>query len=140
MRPALSLKNGRGESILVVDDVKEQREIATKILTMLGYSVAVKSNGEEALDYIKDHPADLVLLDMVMQKGMDGLDTYQKIHELRPEQKVIIISGYAETDRLKRALELGAGAYLKKPYLTETVACAVREELDKKPKERIVYN
>jgi signal transduction histidine kinase/ActR/RegA family two-component response regulator len=140
VRPALSLKNGRGESILVVDDVKEQREIATKILTMLGYSVAVKSNGEEALDYIKDHPADLVLLDMVMQKGMDGLDTYQKIHELRPEQKVIIISGYAETDRLKRALELGAGAYLKKPYLTETVACAVREELDKKPKERIVYN
>ncbi|MBN1904726.1 MAG: response regulator [Deltaproteobacteria bacterium] len=139
-RPALPLKNGNGESILVVDDVKEQRDIAKKILTMLGYSVAVKSNGEEALDYIKKHPADLVLLDMIMQKGMDGLDTFIKIHEIKPKQKVIIISGYSETDRLKKALELGAGAYLKKPYLTETVAYAVREELDKKSDERIVYN
>ncbi len=140
VRPALPLKNGNGESILVVDDVKEQRDIASTILTMLGYSVAVKSNGEEALDYIKEHPADLVLLDMIMPKGMDGLDTFRKIHAIKPEQKVLIISGYSETDRLKKALELGAGAYLKKPYLMETVAYAVREELDKKPKGRILYN
>jgi signal transduction histidine kinase/CheY-like chemotaxis protein len=139
-KSSISLRRGKGESILVVDDVKEQRDIASTILTMLGYSVEVKSNGEEALEYIKDHSADLVLLDMVMQKGMDGLDTYKKIHEINPEQKVIIISGYSETDRLKKALELGAGLYLKKPYLMETVAYAVREELDKKPKERIVYN
>lgn len=139
-RLSLPLKNGKGESILVVDDVKEQRDIATKILTMLGYSVAEKSNGEEAIDYIKEHPADLVLLDMIMPKGMDGLDTFKKIHEIKPKQKVLIISGYSETDRLKKALELGAGAYLKKPYLTETVAYAVREELDKKRDERIMYN
>jgi signal transduction histidine kinase/ActR/RegA family two-component response regulator len=139
-RPDFSLKTGRGESILVVDDVKEQRDIATKILTMLGYSVQVRSNGEEALDYIKKHPADLVLLDMIMPKGMDGLDTFRKIHEIKPEQKVLIISGYSETDRLKKALELGAGAYIKKPYLTETVAYAVREVLDKRPQGRIIYN
>jgi signal transduction histidine kinase/CheY-like chemotaxis protein len=139
-KPSSSLRRGKGESILVVDDVKEQRDIASNILTTLGYSVAVKSNGEEALEHIKNHPADLVLLDMIMQKGMDGLDTFQKIHEINPDQKVIIISGYSETDRLKKALELGAGLYLKKPYLMETVAYAVREELDKKPKERIVYN
>ncbi|GEM_PF-3048379 len=139
-RPSLPLKNGKGESILVVDDVKEQRDIAKKILTMLGYFVVVRSNGEEAIEYIKDHPADLVLLDMIMPKGMDGLDTFRKIHEIKPKQKVLIISGYSETDRLKKALELGAGAYLKKPYLMETVAYAVREELDKRPHERIVYN
>jgi signal transduction histidine kinase/ActR/RegA family two-component response regulator len=139
-RPSLPLISGKGESILVVDDVKEQRDIAEKILTMLGYSVAVKSNGEEAIDYIKDHPADLVLLDMIMPKGMDGLDTFRKIHEIKPHQKVLIISGYSETGRLKKALELGAGAYLKKPYITETIAYAVREELDKRPDKRIVYN
>ena len=139
-RPPVSLLPGKGESILVVDDVKEQRNIASSILSMLGYTVATKANGEEALEFIKNQPADLVILDMVMSAGMDGLDIYKKILELRPEQKVIIISGFSETDRIKAALELGAGTYIKKPYLMETIAYAVREALDKKLPKKNIYN
>ncbi|MBW1673882.1 MAG: PAS domain S-box protein [Deltaproteobacteria bacterium] len=78
---------GKGESILVVDDVEEQREIASQILKKLGYSVTSVSRGEEAVDYMKNNSADLLILDMIMDPGIDGLDTYKKILELHPGQK-----------------------------------------------------
>ena len=127
----IPLRNGKSESILIVDDVQDQREIAGEILSGLGYVVITKASGEDALEYIKHNNADLVLIDMIMH-GMDGLDTYRKVLELRPEQKAIIISGFSETERIKEALELGAGAYLKKPYTMEAIALAVRQELNKK--------
>ena len=67
---------------------------------------------------------------MIMEPGMDGLDTYRKILELRPGQKAIIASGYSETERVKEAQRLGAGTYLKKTYTVEAAA-AVRRELDR---------
>ena len=102
---------GKGESILVVDDVKEQREIASKILEKLGYSFTTVSSGEEAVDYLKDNSADLLILDMIMDPGIDGLETYKRILEFHPKQKALIISGFSETKRVKKAQKLGAGAY-----------------------------
>ncbi|MGB6010204.1 MAG: response regulator, partial [Desulfobacterales bacterium] len=122
---------GEGETILVVDDVETQREIATQMLTKLGYSVVSVSSGEEAVDYMKNHVADLVVLDMIMEPGMDGLDTYKKILEIHPNQKAIITSGYSETQRVKEAQRLGATSYVKKPYLLEKIGKVVRTELDK---------
>ena len=130
-QPPVSEYLGKGESILVVDDVEEQREIASTILSMLGYSVKTISSGEEAVEYIKKHPTDLVILDMIMFPGIDGLDTYREIIKMQPNQKAIIMSGYSETHRMKKAQELGAGVFIKKPYLKETVGLAVRAELDK---------
>jgi signal transduction histidine kinase/ActR/RegA family two-component response regulator len=133
IRPPLSVKEyrGRGESILVVDDVKEQREIAFRLLSELGYSVTTVPSGEKAVEYLKHRSVDLIILDMIMEPGMDGLTTYKKILELHPGQKAIIASGYSETDRVKKAQRLGAGAYLKKPYLMEKVGLAVRTALEK---------
>lgn len=122
---------GKGEHILVVDDSKEQREIAAEILMMLGYRVDTVSSGESAIEYMKGHSADLILLDMIMEQGIDGLETYERILELHPGQKVIIASGYSETDRVKQAQSLGAGRYIKKPYLIEDLAMAVMQELRK---------
>jgi PAS domain S-box-containing protein len=122
---------GKGESILVVDDVEEQREIASGILSKLGYSVTSVSSGEEAVDYLKDNSADLLVLDMIMDPGIDGFETYKRILELHPNQKAIIVSGFSETDRVKEAQRLGAGAYVKKPYLLEKIGMAVRDELDR---------
>jgi CheY-like chemotaxis protein len=122
---------GRGESILVVDDVKEQREIASKILSQLGYSVRSVSSGEEAIAYIKKNSADLLVLDMIMAPGMDGFETYKRILEYRPGQKAIIASGYSETERVKETQELGAGEYIKKPYTVEKIGLAVKSELEK---------
>ncbi len=122
---------GKGESILVVDDVEEQREIASGILKKLGYPVTSVSSGEEAVEYLKDNSADLLVLDMIMDPGIDGLDTYKRILESHPNQKALIVSGFSETDRVRETQRLGAGAYVKKPYLLEKVGLAVRTELDK---------
>jgi two-component system cell cycle sensor histidine kinase/response regulator CckA len=121
----------KGESVLVVDDVEEQREIALKMLEKLGYKVAVVSSGEEALEYMKNKKADLLLLDMIMDPGMDGLETYKRILKLHPGQKALIASGFSETERIREVQRLGAGAYIKKPYVLERIGLAVRAELEK---------
>jgi signal transduction histidine kinase/ActR/RegA family two-component response regulator len=121
---------GNGESILVVDDVKEQREIAAKMLTKLKYMVTTVSGGAEAVEYLKQNAVALVVLDMIMDPGMDGLDTYRKILEIHPHQRAIIVSGFSETERVIRVQELGAGAYVKKPYVLKKLGLAVRKELD----------
>jgi YesN/AraC family two-component response regulator len=69
---------------------------------------------------------------MIMDPGIDGFETYRRISEFKPKQKAIIVSGFAETERVKMAQSLGAGAYLKKPYLRERIGMAVRKELDRK--------
>ena len=132
-KPLLSIEDykGRGESILIVDDVKEQRQIASLILKELNYSATSVSSGEEAVEYIKGDRADLLVLDMIMDPGIDGLETYKKILDLHPKQKAIITSGFSETDRVEEAQRLGAGAYVKKPYTLEKLGLAVRAELDK---------
>ncbi len=122
---------GKGESILIVDDVKSQRELAAMMLKRLNYHVESVASGEEALSYLKSKKTDLVVLDMIMDPGIDGLDTYIAILEINPGQKAIIVSGFSETDRVRKAQELGAGAYVKKPYLFEKLGLAVKQELEK---------
>ena len=122
---------GKGEHILVVDDNEDQRQIASDILSMLGYKVDSVASGEDAVEYLKNNTADLLLLDMIMEQGIDGLETYQKIIEMHPGQKAVIASGYSETERVKQALSLGAGRYIRKPYLIEDLGLAVMLELRK---------
>jgi CheY-like chemotaxis protein len=128
---SLSQYVGKGESILIVDDVKEQRDLAAEMVTKLNYSVSSVASGEEAVMYLKGHPCDLLILDMIMDPGMDGLDTYKRVLEIFPKQKAIIVSGFSESDRVHAAQALGAGAYVKKPYFIEKLGLAVRNELDR---------
>ncbi len=119
-----------GESILVVDDVEEQRVMASDVFKTLGYSVHCVSNGEKAVEYMKHNSADLIVLDMIMEPGIDGLDTFKRIIKYHPRQKAIIVSGFSETNRVKEIQSLGAGQYIKKPYTTEQIAMAARTALD----------
>ena len=122
---------GRGERLLVVDDMADQRQIALEMLQSLGYKVTALSSGEEAVAYFKaGNAVDLVVLDMIMDPGIDGLETYKRIRAVNPGQKVIIASGYSESDRVREAQRLGAGAYVKKPYLLAKIGLAVRRALD----------
>jgi len=73
----------------------------------------------------------LLVLDMIMDPGMDGLDTYKDILKIHPGQKAIIASGFSETDRVKEVQRLGAGAYIKKPYTFEKIGLAVKTELER---------
>jgi CheY-like chemotaxis protein len=122
---------GRGESILVIDDIKEQREIASGMLEKLGYSVTTAAGGEEAVVYMQRYKADLLVLDMIMDPGIDGLETYRRILKIHPQQRTIIASGYSESALVKEAQKLGAGPYVKKPYLLEIIGRAVKAELNR---------
>ena len=128
---ALSFRNfmGNGETILIVDDLPEQRTIASNMLEALEYSVLSVASGEEAVEYLKNARVDLLILDMIMDPGMDGLETYKKILQIYPDQRAIIASGFSETDRVKEAQSLGVGAYIQKPFLLEEIGSAVQEEL-----------
>jgi PAS domain S-box-containing protein len=123
--------NGNGEKILVVDDIEEQRRIATLMLKKLGYDVNSVPGGEEAIVYMQNNAADLIVLDMIMDPGIDGLETYKQILQMNPDQKAIIASGFSETWRVKEAQRLGAGAYVKKPYTLKKIGQAVTAELGK---------
>ena len=123
---------GRGESILVVDDVASQRELARQMMETIGYAVETASGGEEAVELLAaGRRFDLVVLDMIMDPGIDGLETYRRIHRLRPEQRTIIVSGFSESDRVKEAQALGAGPYVRKPYRLERLGTVIREVLER---------
>ncbi len=130
--------NGNGriysgtESILVVDDITEQRDVAYELLSSVGYKVETVENGHKALEYLSKNSVDIIVLDMIMEKDFDGLDTYREILKLHPGQKAIIVSGFSATDRVREIQKLGAGPYIKKPFTLRTIGKAIREELDKK--------
>ncbi len=122
---------GRGETILVVDDEANQRDISCRMLEVLGYRPHAVDSGEAAVDYLKTHAADLVLLDMIMDPGLNGCDTYREIVRIQPNQKAVIVSGFAETEAVLEAQRLGAGPYLKKPVTLERLGRAVKKELER---------
>jgi two-component system, cell cycle sensor histidine kinase and response regulator CckA len=130
-KEAIERYMGNGESVLVIDDIAEQRDVASGLLTRMGYKVHVVSSGEEAVEYLKKKEADILVLDMIMEPGIDGLETYERVLKINPQQKAILVSGFSVTDRVKEAQKLGAGAYVKKPYIMEQIGMAIRDELNR---------
>jgi two-component system cell cycle sensor histidine kinase/response regulator CckA len=120
---------GSGESILIIDDEKLQRDLCTSYLKKLGYAVQSVSSGEAAIDYLLNNAVDLLIVDMIMAGGIDGFETYKQIIEIHPDQKAIIVSGFTESEHVKNAQALGAGAYLKKPYTLEKLGLVVKHEM-----------
>jgi len=122
---------GKGETLLVVDDLASQRKIAQTILKNLGYKVFSVADGIQALDFIMQTPVDLLILDMVMAPSISGLETYKRIKKIRPSQKAILASGHSESEDVLKALSIGAGAFVKKPYTILDMGIAVKEELNR---------
>lgn len=122
--------HGNGESVLVIDDLEDQRKIACAILEKLGYSANSAMSGEMALEYLKDHAADIILLDMIMDPGIGGLETYKRIIEIHPGQKAVIASGYSMSEDVIAAQQLGAGPSIKKPYTLVKPGQALKEGLN----------
>jgi CheY-like chemotaxis protein len=128
-RIPLEALSGDGEEILVVDDLESQREISCRMLEALNYRAVSMAGGEEALDYLKTREVDLLLIDMVMDPGISGLETYRRALEIHPGQKAVIVSGFSKTDQVVEMQKSGAGRYLKKPVLLEELGLAVKEAL-----------
>lgn len=121
---------GNGEYILVVDDEPHLRDIASQMLRSLGYKVDVAPSGNEAIQCVKDTKFDLIVLDMLMEPGINGRQTYEEILRLDPTQQAIIASGFSASDDVRAALQLGAGGFIKKPYSMDQLARAVKEALN----------
>ncbi len=121
---------GAGERILVVDDEEQQRDIAGQLLEALGYTALTAASGEEAVALIAEQPVDLVLLDMIMDPGINGRQCYQQMLSLRPELKAVIASGFSESEEVKKALVLGASSFIRKPYTMMQLGRVVRQALD----------
>lgn len=120
---------GDGETVLIVDDEVQQLEIASQILKALGYLVVTANSGEEALEYLKKNRVSLLLLDMIMEPGINGRKTFEKAITIQSDIKAIVVSGYSESDEVRKALEMGAGQLIRKPYSLNQIGRAVKEEL-----------
>ncbi len=118
------------EHILIVDDEPQLREIASLMLQNIGYQVDSVCSGELAIKFVKDNPVDLIVMDMLMEPGINGRQTYEEILKLYPDQKAIVASGFSESNDIKAALELGAGGFIKKPYSLAKLGQAVEEALN----------
>lgn len=123
---------GGNEKILVVDDDNIQRDVSTELLERLGYEVSSVESGEKAIEFLRENPQDLVVMDMIMPGGIDGAETFQRIRHFNPNQKAIFVSGFSESSRVQAAQKIGAGSFVMKPLTKNAIANAVRIELDRR--------
>jgi signal transduction histidine kinase/DNA-binding LacI/PurR family transcriptional regulator/ActR/RegA family two-component response regulator len=127
-----------GERILVVDDEPIQLRTCKRLLTRWGYQVDVTSSGRDACERFaliaknQYEPYHLVILDVQLSEGEDGLEIYERIRDRVPEQRAVLASGHAPTDRIEAALEQGI-PWLQKPYTAEALAEIVKTALDAEP-------
>jgi two-component system cell cycle sensor histidine kinase/response regulator CckA len=91
----------------------------------MDYQVETVSSGEEAVLFLKKQSADILLLDMLMPPGQNGRITYEQILQFQPQQKAVIASGYAKDDHVRETMEMGAGAFLPKPYTLVKLGAAI---------------
>jgi CheY-like chemotaxis protein len=114
----------------VADGVDIQRKLARKMLTALGFNPEAVSSGEEAVEHLKTHAADLLLLDMIMRPGKNGREAYEAVLAFKPGQKAVIASGMAEGEEVDKGRALGASRFLLRPYSVSDFANAVWQALN----------
>jgi DNA-binding NtrC family response regulator len=121
---------GGTETVLVVEDAEPIRELARRLLEVLGYTVLVAANAEEASSLEAAHPVlDVLVTDVVMPEG-NGPDLAVRLLERRPGLAVVYMSGYT----VEVLGELGAGIhFLQKPFTSETLGRTIREALEDRP-------
>jgi len=122
---------GHGESILLIDDEPEQNEIMGKLIGSLGYKTYSAASGEEGIAFLKGQPVDLILLDMIMGDGLNGRETYERILQVQPGQKAIIISGYSRNEDVQEAKNLGISHFLEKPVTLSKLSSAIKQSLSR---------
>jgi len=120
---------GNGEHILIIDDEPQIRDIASSMLQSLGYKVDSVGSGELAIEFIQHGPVDLLVIDMLMEPGINGQKTYEEIIKLHPDQKAIITSGFSLSKDVKLTLKQGAEKFINKPYTLEQLGLVVKEVL-----------
>ena len=114
------------EKILIVDDQFGIRILLNEVLQKEGYQTYQAANGVQALDIVKKHPPDLVLLDMKIP-GMDGIEILKRMKVIDPDIRVIIMTAYGELDMIQEAMDLGALTHFAKPFDIDDIRAAVQK-------------
>jgi PAS domain S-box-containing protein len=127
--PEAEPQHGSGESILIIDDQAEQNEILETSLSRLGYKTHSVTSGEEGIAYLRDNSVDLLLLDMLMGDGLNGRQTLEIIKQFTPNQRAIVISGYANREEIDRTRELGVSIFLEKPVTIARLCSSIQDSL-----------
>jgi CheY-like chemotaxis protein len=124
---------GGAETILLVEDDAAVREVGVAMLARLGYRVIPAADGHEALERMRSGPdaVDLLLTDVVMPR-MSGLELAQAARRIRPETKVLFVSGYFQ--QRTGATPMTPGMVVQKPFTSTLLANAVRLALDAPPR------
>jgi PAS domain S-box-containing protein len=122
---------GRGEKILIVDDQAEQNEILEQALTSFGYTTYSVTSGEAAINFLKSESVDLLVLDMKMGDGLSGRETFEIIAKNNPDQRAIVVSGFAESEDIKRTRELGVSIFMEKPVTLSKIKAAIEQSLSR---------
>lgn len=122
---------GGTETILLVDDESHIRDLGSRILSHFGYEVLTAPDGESALSTIRNRldSVDLYVVDLIMP-GMGGMRFVDELRKIRPEAKVLISSGHVVEDTMKRDIEDGKLAFVKKPWDVDEILQAVRNVLE----------
>ncbi|WP_026695974.1 response regulator [Peribacillus kribbensis] len=117
-----------GRRVLIVDDQFGIRILLNEVLQREGYETFQAANGPQALDIVKKHPPDLVLLDMKIP-GMDGIEILKRMKQIDKDIKIIIMTAYGELDMIQEARDLGALTHFAKPFDIDDIRKAVRENI-----------
>ncbi|MGI9538239.1 MAG: response regulator [Desulfocapsaceae bacterium] len=123
-------ENGGGETILLVDDETAQNQTMQEMLGSLGYKAFCATTSDQALGFLRSCRVDLVILDMLMEGDIDGVQLYRKILDINPEQKALVVSGYSESGQISKAKALGITTILEKPVTLPVVSRAIRHTLE----------
>lgn len=124
-----SLPQGN-ETILIVDDDAAVLRAHSRLVGKLGYNVERAPSGKDAIEFVRSQHADLIILDLLMPE-MDGMETFRAIKKINPDQRAIVLSGFAGPAMVSAIKSLGVGSYLVKPAQVSILARAIREELDR---------
>lgn len=114
--------------ILVVDDEPIARQSLSDILRLEGYSVTSVPNGQAAVEFVRTHVVDLMVVDLRMP-GMDGLEVIQVVNQISPDTEVILLTAYGSTETAIQALRLRIHDYLLKPALPAQIVASVKKGL-----------
>lgn len=116
-------------SLLVLDDVADAAIMIKRILSRQGHAVEAFTEEQQAIDFVRGNPVDLVILDIKLLK-MTGVEVLEEMKKISPDTKAIMLTGYPTLETAKQALELGANAYCVKPIdkdeLEATVAAVLK--------------
>lgn len=123
---------GNGEKVLVVDDETGQLDVTAALLKRLGYTPLTAKDGQSAIEYLRTEPVDLLLLDLWMEPGINGYETYREVLKIRPGQKAIMASGYFRPEDREISHSLGIRQHLTKPYSIHSLAHALQLEIVEK--------